>query len=185
MSSTGEIDPIELAGERVKKTLDSDPVKNLLGPLTQNIGVALGQVGDIARFYMERNLSSIFTKWAAQRDRGPLESEQFQRVLPLLRDAVMQSDDELQDRWASLLENIANDTDGVLPSFGQTLSQITPAEARYLDRVWEYVTAPNPYNSGKRHGRDELSYSSRNIKGAHFVVGCGYSYHHLPKGAPL
>jgi hypothetical protein len=26
---------------------------------------------------------------------------------------------------------------------------------------------------------------SRNIKGAHFAVGCGYSYHHLPKGAPL
>jgi hypothetical protein len=26
---------------------------------------------------------------------------------------------------------------------------------------------------------------SRNIKGAHFAVGCGYSHHHLPKGAPL
>src|SRR5216683_4367390 len=26
---------------------------------------------------------------------------------------------------------------------------------------------------------------SRNIKGAHVAVGCGYSYHHLPKGAPL
>jgi len=25
----------------------------------------------------------------------------------------------------------------------------------------------------------------RNIKGAHFAVGCGYSHHHLPKGAPL
>jgi hypothetical protein len=25
----------------------------------------------------------------------------------------------------------------------------------------------------------------RNIKGAHFAVGCGYSYHHLAKGAPL
>jgi hypothetical protein len=27
--------------------------------------------------------------------------------------------------------------------------------------------------------------NARNIKGAHFAVGCGYSYHHLPKGAPL
>jgi hypothetical protein len=26
---------------------------------------------------------------------------------------------------------------------------------------------------------------ARNIKGAHFAVGCGYSYHHLAKGAPL
>jgi len=70
----------------------------------------------------------------------------------------MQSDDELQERWASLLENVANDTKGVLPSFGQTLSQITSAEARYLDRIWERVTAPRPYDSGKRRGRDELSY---------------------------
>jgi len=27
--------------------------------------------------------------------------------------------------------------------------------------------------------------NARNIKGAHFAVGCGYSHHHLPKGAPL
>jgi hypothetical protein len=27
--------------------------------------------------------------------------------------------------------------------------------------------------------------NARNIKGAHFGIGCGYSYHHLPKGAPL
>jgi hypothetical protein len=27
--------------------------------------------------------------------------------------------------------------------------------------------------------------NARNVKGAHFAVGCGYSYHHLPKGAPL
>jgi hypothetical protein len=55
-------------------------------------------------------------------------------------------------------KNVANDAKGVLPSFGQTLSQITSAEARYLDRIWEHVSAPNPYNTGKRPGRDELSY---------------------------
>jgi hypothetical protein len=144
MSKTGEIDPTELAGELVEKTLDSEPVRNLLGPLTRNIGLALGQIGDIARFYTEQNLSKIFKKWAAQRKGEPLEPEGFKRVLPLLRDAAMQSDDELQDRWASLLENVANDADGVLPSFGQTLSQITSAEASYLDRIWECVTLPDP-----------------------------------------
>jgi Abortive infection alpha len=134
-------------------------MRNLLGPLTKNFGLILGQVSDIARFYTEQNLLSIFTRWAAQRKGEPLEAEGFKRVLPLLRDAAMQSDDELQGRWASLLENVANDAKGVLPSFGQTLSQITSAEARYLDRIWEYVTAPKPYNSGKRQGRDQLSYS--------------------------
>lgn len=158
MANTGEVDPNELAGEIVEKALDSEPVRNLLGPLTKNIGLILGQISDVARFYTERNLSSIFTKWAAQRKGEPLDSRGFKRVLPLLLDAAMQSDDELQERWASLLENVANDTKGVLPSFGQTLSQITSAEARYLDRIWESVTAPKLYNSGKRQGRDELNY---------------------------
>ncbi len=160
MVNTGEIDPTELTGEIVEKALDSEPVRNLLGPLTKNIGLILGQVSDVARFYTEQNLSSIFTKWAVQRKGAPLGSRGFKRVLPLLRDAAMQSDDELQERWASLLENVANDTKGVLPSFGQTLSQITSPEARYLDRIWESVTAPKPYNSGKRQGREELSYSN-------------------------
>jgi Abortive infection alpha len=160
VADAGEIDPTELAGEIVEKALDSEPVRNLLGPLTKNIGLILGQVSDVARFYTEQNLSSIFTKWAVQRNGEPLDSRGFKRVLPLLRDAAMQSDDELQERWASLLENVANDTKGVLPSFGQILLQITPAEARYLDRIWESVTAPKPYNSGKRQGRDELSYSN-------------------------
>ncbi|MGA2674950.1 MAG: Abi-alpha family protein [Terracidiphilus sp.] len=158
MADSGGIDPTELAGEIAEKALDSEPVRNLLGPLTKDIGLILGQLSDIARFYTEQNLLSIFTKWAAQRKGEPIDSKGFKRVLPLLRDAAMQSDDELQERWASLLENVANDTKGVLPSFGQTLSQITSAEARYLDRIWERVTAPRPYDSGKRRGRDELSY---------------------------
>ena len=135
MVNTGEIDPTELAGELVEKTLDSEPVRNLLGPLTKNLGLLLGQVSDVARFYTEQNLSSIFTKWAVQRKGEPLGSRGFKRVLPLLRDAAMQSDDELQERWASLLENVANDTKMFYASFGQTLSQITSAEARYLDRI--------------------------------------------------
>jgi hypothetical protein len=161
MSNPGEIDPVELTGEIVEKALDSQPVRNLLGPMTKNLGLVFGQLTDIARFYAEENLSHIFTKWDAQRKGKPLESDGFKRVLPLLRDAAMQSDDELQERWASLLENVVNETNGVLPSFGQTLSQITSAEARYLDRIWERVTAPSKsYNSGKRQGRDELSYSN-------------------------
>jgi len=72
----------------------------------------------------------------------------------------MQSDDELQERWASLLENVAAAADGVLPSLGQVLSQLTPTEARYLDRIWERVLASTGYNSGKRKGRVDLSFAN-------------------------
>jgi hypothetical protein len=153
-----EFDPNAAAGEIVKEALDSELVKNLLGPMAQNIGMILGNISDIARLYTEDNLAIIFKKWASQRKGKPLDAEAFKRVLPLLRDAAMQSDDELQERWASLLENVATAANGVLPSFGQALSQLTPVEARYLDRIWERVSAPTGYNSGKREGRDELSF---------------------------
>jgi hypothetical protein len=155
-----DFDPNEMVGEAIKGTLNSDPVKDLLGPMAQNIGLILGQISDIARFYTQENLDKIFKKWGRQRRGKPLDAETFKRVLPLLKDAAMQSDDELQERWASLLENFATLADGVLPSFGQTLSQLTPSEARYLDQIWEWVSRPTGYLSAKREGRDELSFMS-------------------------
>ena len=143
-----EVDPNAAAGEIVKGALDSELVKDLLGPMAQNLGLIMGKISDIARFYAEDNLGKIFKKWAGQRKGKPLDAAAFRRVLPLLRDAAMQSDDELQERWASLLENVATTANGVLPSFGQTLSQLTPAEARYLDRVWEHVSAPRVTTPG-------------------------------------
>ena len=158
MDNPGELDPSEVISGVIEKALDSEPVRNLLGPVTKNVGLILGYVSDIFRFYTEQNLTKIFEKWADQRQGKPLDSEEFRRVLPLLQGAAMQSDDELQDRWAALLESTATDTGNVLPSFGQTLSQITSEEARYLDRIWKSVTSPSPYTSTKRTGREELSH---------------------------
>ena len=156
--SDSDFDPNKAAGEVVKGALNSELGKDLFGPSAQNFGLIFEQISDIARFYIEDNLTKIFKKWANQRKGKPPDAEAIKRVLPLLRDAAMQSDDELQERWASLLESIATAANDVLPSFGQTLSQLTPAEARYLDRIWERVSAPTGYNSGKREGRGELSF---------------------------
>jgi len=124
--SDSDFDPNAAAGEIVKEALNSELVKDLLGPMAQNLGLIFGQISDIARFYTEDNLAKIFKKRATQRRGIPLDAEAFRRVLPLLRDAAMQSDDELQERWASLLENVAAAADDVLPSFGQALSKLNP-----------------------------------------------------------
>lgn len=160
MGDSDFFDPNAAAGKIAKEMMNSEPMKNLLGPITQNIGATLGLVSDIARFYAEENLAKIFQKWEKQRKGKPLDTQAFKRVLPLLRDAAMQSDDELQERWAALLENIANAESGVLPSFGQTLSQLTPAEAQYLDRIWEHTFRPKPHVSARRDGRDEFTFYS-------------------------
>ena len=121
-------------------TLQSEIGKKLVGPLLENLGLALGDLGDILRFYQTDNLSKIFTKWAEARNRKPLGEDELKRVLPLLRLASEQSDEDLQSRWAALLEHTATSEQGVLPSFGQTLSQLTSEEAKFLDRLSAYFS---------------------------------------------
>lgn len=116
------------------QALDAGPVKNLINPITQHLGEALGYIGDIVRFYSQQNLAKVFKKWAeAERGGKSLEEEEFKRVMPLLPLAAQVSDDDLQDRWAMLLESAARGEAEFLPSFGPTLSQLTAEEANFLD----------------------------------------------------
>jgi len=122
------------------RILETEQARNLLSPLTRELGDLLGTVANLARFYATDNLVKIFGKWARSTGRT-LGKHDFRKVMPLLPSASMVSDDELQDRWAALMESTATN-DGCLPSFGQTLAQIDSEEARYLDRLWRIVTAP-------------------------------------------
>jgi len=61
MADTGEIDPTELAGEIVERALDSEPVRNLLGPLTKNIGLILGKSATSLAFTRNR-ISRAFSR---------------------------------------------------------------------------------------------------------------------------
>jgi hypothetical protein len=133
------------AANELGKLLNTGPAKELLSPASREIGGLLGDIANMARFYATRNLEKIFTKWAHSRCEGKvIEAGEFERVMPLLPSASMQTDDELQDRWAALLESAAIGDVGYLPSFGQTLAQLTAEEAKFLDTLWAYVTHPRP-----------------------------------------
>jgi hypothetical protein len=60
-------------------------LSNLLGPVSEDIGLILGQLSEVLRFYSEQNLSSVFKKWAEQRQGRVVDAEEFKRVMPLLR----------------------------------------------------------------------------------------------------
>jgi hypothetical protein len=139
----------------IVKALDSEVVKNFLSPIAKHLGLALGDLGEITRFYWHRNLGKVFTKWAESG--RVLNASEFEKVMPLLLLAATASNDELQSRWATLLESAVTD-EGFLPSFGRTLSELTAEEARYLDRIWKIVSAPPRYLSEHRPGREPLSY---------------------------
>ena len=100
-------------------TLKSDAGKKLLLPLAEQLGFSLGDIGEIYRFYQNEFLGKIFTKWEASRGNKPLSQEDVRKVMPLLQLASVQSDDELQTMWATLLENTLISTDGILPSSGR------------------------------------------------------------------
>jgi hypothetical protein len=143
----------------ISDIINAEPVKNLLSPLTKEVGELIGTVANCARFYATENLEKIFTKWAnAHRSGYTIEPEAFKKIMPLLPLASMVGDDELQDKWALLMESTATEG-GSLPSFGQTLFQLTAEEVQYLDRLWKLVLTPTGYTSEHRFGREPLSYS--------------------------
>ncbi len=101
----------------------------------------MGDFANMTRFYVNRNLTSIFTMWAGQRG-TPVQEDDFRRILPLLPTASLVSDQELQQLWGKLLESFCSEEDLVLPSFGQTLAQLTSSEAKFLDAVWQHGRFP-------------------------------------------
>lgn len=140
------VDPTDvLTGAAIVAAVVSEAGKKLVTPVAETLGLALSDLAGIYRFYQNQNLGKIFTRWAEDRgDKPPLTEEEIQKVLPLLPLASVQSDEDLQQRWASLLEYTVASPGDSLPSFGQTLSQLSPEEARFLDRLMALVSEPKP-----------------------------------------
>jgi hypothetical protein len=126
------------------KALSSGPLKELVTPAAKEIGAFLGDMTNLMRFYMTRNAELIFTMWANSRPRGTaIGAEEVERVMPLLPLASTVSDEELQKRWAALLEAASSEENGYMPSFGQTLSQLNAEEAQFLERLWNFASQPS------------------------------------------
>jgi len=141
--SDGPPDPLELISEVVTKVI-AEPINNVLSPPTKEVGDLLGTIANLCRFYATDNLAKIFKKWAEyRRGERPLNGEDLRKIMPLLPPASMVSDDELQAKWARLMESAVNDADGRSPAFGQTLSQLSAEEVRFLDQLWAIVLIPN------------------------------------------
>ena len=163
-------DPAQPLEGAFLRALDSGPVKNLLNPVTKHVGDTLGYIGDIVRFYSHDNLVRIFRKWAESERAGKsLEEDEFKRVMPLLPLAAQVSDDELQNRWAALLETAACGDESFLPSFGHTLSQLTAEQARYIAHYYKVVTHPHTNNPRMHNGINFLY----EVYDPNIVIGIG------------
>ncbi len=137
-------DPNELAKDiitgsisgSVGKVVDSKVAVSLLGPAATELGDLMGQIASVAHFYATDNMARIFKRWAEDRKGKAVSEDEFKRILPLLPTASLVSDSELQEKWACLLEASSSADSDLLPSFGQTLAQLTVSEVRFLDAFW-------------------------------------------------
>jgi hypothetical protein len=143
-----------ITGTTVVALLNSEVGKKVSLPLAEQFGLILGDFGECLR----ANMARILEKWTPLRDGRPLSKEEMLKALPLLLLGSSQGDSELHQLWAALLENTVGGVPGVLPSFGQTLSQLTPGEARFLNRLFAFVTQPRNELSEHAPGRRPLDF---------------------------
>jgi Abortive infection alpha len=73
-------------------------------------------------------------------------------LLPIMEASSVEDNETLQDMWAGLLATASQDTDAVSPSFVETLKQLTPDEARHLQRVCVNILH-NPKTSSLYEGK--------------------------------
>jgi hypothetical protein len=64
---------------------------------------------------------------------------------PILEAASIEADDDMQTRWAALLANEAVHTESVHPSFIELLKQMSPADARLLDKFYDWCKSRNTH----------------------------------------
>ncbi len=125
--------------EIASKVLESNVAKSLLGPAALEIGQLLGDVTGAIRFYANENLSRICSRWAEARSSERLSEPEIRRVMPLLQTASMESRGELQERWATLLNAIAEGWTELLFPSGSVLLSSHQRSAVPRCAVWHNV----------------------------------------------
>src|SRR5579864_2560882 len=111
-------------------------VSSLLGPAAQEIGLELGDTA--IRWRLRRNALKVGRRTMTILDEtGVRRRAVLPNILvPLLENASLETDEDLQERWALLLVTAA-DADGpnLTRAFVEILKELTPADARLLEWI--------------------------------------------------
>lgn len=112
----------------------ADLVNKLAGPMADEVGLMLG---DKVKVYRVKSWIRTVEKTSRlPREAGlPANAVPPRLFLPIMEASSIENNETLQDMWAGLLATASQDTDAVSPSFVETLKQLTPDEARYLQRL--------------------------------------------------
>jgi hypothetical protein len=112
-----------------------DVMKRIAGPLADEIGESLAL---IARPYRVALSVKMFQKTQRMlKEAGlPAQAVPPRLFLPMLEAASIENDEDLHTRWSALLANAAS-SNKVHPSYIEILKQLTPDDARLLDKLYD------------------------------------------------
>jgi hypothetical protein len=126
-------------------------LKDFLGRIFAPTGDALGQVGaypivEWQKRRVERAAKLVQRAAELVVERGEIPQAVPGRLLfPILERGSVEEDEELAERWATLLANASTSPAAVLPAFASILGELSPHEAVLLRHVQDVAIELGPY----------------------------------------
>lgn len=129
-------DKIVKAGIEAALEPFADLIDKLAGPAAKEIGLTLK---DHVRVFRLKRQIRLFRRVKEMLSESGMEAVRipFKLLLPMVENASIEEDNELQDRWAAMIANAALERD-VHPSFPEILKQLSEREVLYLDACYEF-----------------------------------------------
>jgi len=171
--SNNETEMIKSAAETTGKTIDAIReiggfISQLIkGPLVQGVGIFEDKL-----HYMrwERQIRLMLKAKEFLKDLGLEDSTRpipLKIAIPLLQGALLEEDDEIQDRWAKLLVNAGDAESGinVTPIYISILERLSPYDAVLLDKIYSVPKEKANMALWTKNLPDEIVFDVSNLKG--------------------
>jgi hypothetical protein len=149
----------------------SDLIQKLFGPAAEEAGLMLKD--SVHRFRVKR-LIRFFQGTTERFANAKFEQAQVSLKLlsPIIENASLEEDDNLQDIWANLLANAADpdQRNGVYPSFPAMLKELTARDVKYLDAL--FIMARELGKGAHRTVRvEDLKFDPRTLQAVYKRLG--------------
>ncbi|MDD2516235.1 MAG: Abi-alpha family protein [Candidatus Gracilibacteria bacterium] len=94
---------------------------------------------DNAKFKRFENANKLFirAKKITEGVSEELQEPPLKISMPLIENASLESEDELQEKWANLLANSLTNKKDIKPAFIEILKELSSIEVKILDKIYE------------------------------------------------
>lgn len=146
-------------------------MSKLLGPSITQFGELFA---DNVRYRRLKNQVKIFNKTRELLNENGLEPRELnlKTLVPLIEKSSVEEDEDLQNKWANLIANIATTPEnGLEPRLINTLSSLSSLEAKILDFIYEDLDVQRQLKLAKLLNNKHRKYTQNDIKIEDILIG--------------